>query len=247
MQDSPQNAGDPRFQGDAAHLRHDLPFRDPVSDFLHSLKSSAGRSPQNPFPGMPADISGDARIRLRLTLFNHPSQAMPAVCLDDNVHIPSGTKTGAQADNQGGITEGRAGISLGQDRIDQYIRRQNFPDGAPRVDEDRRLPVLPAALDFFFAGDPPPDQPLDLGSPCENGFAEGDSPAYSQRFRDFRDADPEARADQPQNNARGHFASAFDQDDEILQPLLYQGSAAFPERANRVSTDRAPQAEAAVA
>jgi hypothetical protein len=135
------------------------------------------------------------------------------------VYIPSSTKPGAQADDQGGIAEGRAGIPLGQDRIHQYVRRQDLADGALWVDDDRHFPFLPAALDFFFAGHPSPDQPFDLGSPCENGFAEGDSPAHSQRFGDFCYADPEARADQPLNNARGHFASAFDQDDEILQPL----------------------------
>ena len=57
VQDSTQNAGDPRFQGDAAHFRYDIPFRDPVSDFLHSLKPSADRGAQNPFPSVAADIA----------------------------------------------------------------------------------------------------------------------------------------------------------------------------------------------
>ena len=175
------------------------------------------------------------------------SGAMPAVCLDDNVYIPSSTKPGAQAYDQGGIAERRTGVSFGEDRIDQDIRRQNFPDGAPRVDEYRHLPVFPAAQNLFPAGDPLSDQAFDLFSPFKDGFAEGDPPAHRQRLRDFRDADPKARVDQPLNNARGHFASAFDQDDEILQALLGHGSAAFPKRTDRVSADRAPQAEAAVA
>ena len=145
---------------------------------------------------------------------------MPAVCLDDNVHIPSGAKPGAQADHQGGISEGRPGISLGQDRIHQDIGRQDLADGALGVDDDRHFPFLPAAPDLFLTGDPPCDQPFDLRLPCENGFAEGDPPAHGQRFGDLRHADPEARADQPLGDARGHFASALDQDDEILQPLL---------------------------
>jgi hypothetical protein len=170
---------------------------------------------------------------------------MPAVRLDDKVRIPSGAEPGAQTDDQGGIAKACTDVSFGHDRIDQYIWRQNLSDGALRVDDDRYFPFLPGAQNPFLAGYPLSDQTFDLFSPFENGFAEGDFPTHGQRSVDFRDADPKARADQPLNYARGHFASTFDQDDQILQPLFRHGSGAFAEWTNRVSADWAPQTQAA--
>src|SRR4030042_1765574 len=214
--DSSENPADPGFDGISIYFGDDLSFFHQIADLPSSPKPASRGSAQDSFQRIPGNFSGNARVRIRLSFFDHHPQPVPPIGFNDHVDMLSSPEARAKADDQGGIAEAGSRVPLGQDGIDHYLRLQFFPDGGRRVHDYTDIAFSPGTNDLLAAGGAFGRQAFYFFLPFQDGLAKGHLAAYSQGLGDFSYANPETGTGQAMSHARGHLSSPFDQDDQFF-------------------------------
>ena len=141
------------------------------------------------------------------------AEIVPAVGLDDAVHVSRRMEPRPQADNERCVSDVGAGVYLGQDCVHKDVWSDRASALAGGIDQHGDNALLPGFGRLFGIVDPLGPQPFDRTHAVMNNLAKAYRASDGERLVDFGQQESrEAGAVKARSDSRGHLTGSSDDD-----------------------------------
>jgi hypothetical protein len=122
-----QYPGDPGVDRLPTHQRHGLSFNHAITDGRQAFDHALDWRSENPLLGLPVYTAWLTGVRFGTSSVNHPTQAVPAIGLNDRMTVNPRGETRSQSDDAGCIGDSGVKVALRHNSVHQRYRQQFSP------------------------------------------------------------------------------------------------------------------------